>query len=172
MYSPVFKNVAIWKKNEMCAPFVFSSNGVSLWWENKRHIYIFHVHFPLQRFWKGVCIYIYHINYGVIQGFPALRKAVTTQVKKTHFFTCVWYRQSAADTSLAFRAIRSGWWMNGKTFTILDPRSFVRIFSDNGCYSTKKSVSLTDSDVQTFFRRGRKPKYEKKNRKLRTQWLW
>ena len=73
----------------MCAPFVFSSNGVSLWWENKRHIYIFHVHFPLQRFWKGVCIYIYHINYGVIQGFPALRKAVTTHVKKYDIFSRV-----------------------------------------------------------------------------------
>ena len=34
---------------------------------------------------------------------PALRKAVTTHVKKIrYFFMCVWYRQSAADTSLAF----------------------------------------------------------------------
>ena len=33
---------------------------------------------------------INHINYGVIQGFPALRKAVTTDVKKiSYFFTCV-----------------------------------------------------------------------------------
>ena len=33
---------------------------------------------------------IYHINCGVIQGFPALRKAVTTHVKKYRiFFTCV-----------------------------------------------------------------------------------
>ena len=32
----------------------------------------------------------YHINCGVIQGFPALRKAVTTQVKKYRlFFRCV-----------------------------------------------------------------------------------
>ena len=31
----------------------------------------------------------YHINCGVIQGFPALRKAVTTQVKKYRlFFRC------------------------------------------------------------------------------------
>ena len=83
---PFSKTLQFEKKNEMCAPFIFSSNGVSLWWENKRHIYIFHVHFPLQRFWKGVCIYIYHINYGVIQGFPALRKTVTTHVKKDPFF--------------------------------------------------------------------------------------
>ena len=33
---------------------------------------------------------IYHINCGVIQGFPTLRKAVTTHVKKYRiFFTCV-----------------------------------------------------------------------------------
>ena len=33
----------------------------------------------------------YHINCGVIQGFPALRKAVTTHVKKYRifFFLCV-----------------------------------------------------------------------------------
>ena len=29
---------------------------------------------------------IYHINYGVLQGFPALRKAVTTHVKKCRIF--------------------------------------------------------------------------------------
>ena len=33
----------------------------------------------------------YHINYGVIQGFPALRKTITTYVKKKrNFFMCVW----------------------------------------------------------------------------------
>ena len=32
---------------------------------------------------------IYHINCGVIQGFPALRKAVTTHEKISYFFTCV-----------------------------------------------------------------------------------
>ena len=33
---------------------------------------------------------IYHINCGVLQGFPALRKAVTTHVKKYRiFFTCI-----------------------------------------------------------------------------------
>ena len=31
-----------------------------------------------------------------------------------------WYSQSAADTSLAFGATRSGWWMNTKAFTILN----------------------------------------------------
>ena len=156
----------------MCAPFIFSSNGVSFWWENKRHIYISCI-FPIATFLKrGVYLYLsYKLRCYTRISSPE-KSRNNTREKIRYFFTCVWYRQSAADTSLAFRAIRSGWWMNGKTFTILDPRSFVRIFSDNGCYSTKKSVSLTDSDVQTFFRRGRKPKYLKKNRKLRTQWLW
>ena len=30
---------------------------------------------------------MYHLNYGVIQGFPAVRKAVTTHVKKFEIFT-------------------------------------------------------------------------------------
>ena len=29
-----------------------------------------------------VLFFIYHLNYGVIQGFPALRKVVTTHVEK------------------------------------------------------------------------------------------
>ena len=34
--------------------------------------------------------HVYHINCGAIQGFPVLRKAVTTHVKKYRiFFTCV-----------------------------------------------------------------------------------
>ena len=31
----------------------------------------------------------YHINSGVVQGFLALRRAVTTHVKKYRFFSCV-----------------------------------------------------------------------------------
>ena len=79
--------------------------------------------------WKRIFIFmhahlfsIYHINCGVIQGFPALRKAVTTHVKKYRFFffhVC-WYSQSAAYTSLACCATRSGWGMKGKAFTILN----------------------------------------------------
>ena len=67
-----------------------------------------------------VLIFIYHINRGAIQGFPALRKAVKTHVKNIVFFHVCRYSQSAADTSLAFGATRSGWWMNGKVFTILN----------------------------------------------------
>ena len=62
-----------------------------------------------------------------------------------------WYSQSATDTSLAFGATRSGWWMNGKAFTILDTK--------------KKSVSLTDSEVQTFLE-GKKSQYTKEKPKV------
>ena len=58
--------------------------------------------------------------------------------------------KSRADTSLAFRATRSCWWINKKDFTIFNPRSFVGIFSNYGCWNTEKTVSPTDSDVQTF----------------------
>ena len=34
-------------------------------------------------------IFIYHINCGVIQGFPALKKSVTTHVKKYDIFSHV-----------------------------------------------------------------------------------
>ena len=104
-----------------------------------------------------------HIDCRVIQGFPALRKAQTIHVKKIRcFFTCLWYSQSAANTSHAFRATRSGWWMNGEALTILNPWLFVRIFSDYGCLNTEKSVSLTDIDFQSFVEAVEKPKYEEK----------
>ena len=35
------------------------------------------------------CNIFYHINYGVVQAFPAPRKAVTTHVKKYDIFSCV-----------------------------------------------------------------------------------
>ena len=62
----------------------------------------------------------------------------------SYFFTCVRYRQLAADTSLAFRATRSGWWVNGRA------GSFVGICSDYGCLNTEKSVPFIDSNVQTL----------------------
>ena len=37
---------------------------------------------------------LYHVNCGVIQGFPALRKAETTHVKKYHIFSRVLTRHS------------------------------------------------------------------------------
>ena len=38
-----------------------------------------------------------------------------TREKISYFFHVCWYSQSAADTSLAFGALRSGWWMNWNT---------------------------------------------------------
>ena len=90
-----------------------------------------------------------------------------TREKIRYLFTCVWHRQSAADTSLAFRATRSG-----KAFTILNPRSFVRDFFGLWLLKMKNSYRLQTVTFKLFSRRGRKPKYEKKNRKLRIQWLW
>ena len=43
-----------------------------------------------------------------------------THVEKYRIFSYMcWYSESAADTSLAFGATRSGWRMNSKAFTIL-----------------------------------------------------
>ena len=61
---------------------------------------------------------LYHVNCGVIQGFPALRKAETTNVKKYHIFPRVLTRHS-------FGATGPGWWMNGKAFTILNTSCFL-----------------------------------------------
>ena len=64
-----------------------------------------------------------------------------------------WYSQSAAYTSLVFGATRSGWWMNGKTFTILNTSCLSELSRIMAAKTLKKSVSLTDNDVQTFLER-------------------
>ena len=51
----------------------------------------------------------YFIKCGILQGFPALRKA-TTVCAKLRFFL---YHQSGADKSPAFLITLSGWWTNG-----------------------------------------------------------
>ena len=43
-----------------------------------------------------------------------------TREKMSYFFTCVDIANQLHDTSLAFGATQSGWWMNGKAFTILN----------------------------------------------------
>ena len=90
-----------------------------------------------------------------------------TREKIRYLFTCVWHRQSAADTSLAFRATRSG-----KAFTILNPIVCQRFFRIMAVKTLKNSYRLQTVTFKLFSKRGRKPKYEKKNRKLRIQWLW
>ena len=108
--------------------------------------------------------YIYHINCGVIQGFPAPRKAVTTHVKKCRtfllfffffFFYVCWYSQSTTDTSLAFGATRSGWWMNGRVFTILNTSSQGARPRKNwfrSTHPTEKAWQLTLIDQYLFFK--------------------
>ena len=55
--------------------------------------------------------------------------------------------------------------MNGKAFTILNPRSPVRCFRIMAAKNTEKSVSLADSDVQTFVK-GKKTKIRKEKPKV------
>ena len=49
-----------------------------------------------------------------------------------------------------------------KALTILNTRSFVRIFSDYGCQNTEKSVSLTASDIETFLKTEENQNMERK----------
>ena len=42
-----------------------------------------------RKIWQDILIYHYDINYGFIQGFPVLRKAITSQVKKYNIFFSV-----------------------------------------------------------------------------------
>ena len=80
--------------------------------------------------------------------------------KNKIFFTCIRYPQSADDTSLAFRATRSGWWTKRKAITILNPRLFVGLCSDYSCLNTEK-FRIAYSDVQTFLE-GRENHYTKR----------
>ena len=77
-------------------------------------------------------------------------KSCNNTHEKIWFFLRVWYRQSAADTSIVFCTTWSGWWMNGKAFIILNPWSFVRIFSDYGCQNSEKLILCKDIDLQTL----------------------
>ena len=64
-----------------------------------------------------------------------------------------WYSQSAADTSLAFGATRSGRWMNGEPSRFSAQGSLSELSRIMAAKTLKKSVSLTDSEVQTFLER-------------------
>ena len=44
---------------------------------------------PVFLFPNFFLLYKSHTNYGVIQGYPAPRNAVTTQVNKYHIFSCI-----------------------------------------------------------------------------------
>ena len=95
-----------------------------------------------------------------------------TREKLSYFFHVCWYSQSAADTSLAFGATRSGWWMNGKAFTILNTSCLSEFSRIMAAKTLKKSVSLIDNEVQTFLEGEENQHTKKINRKLRIHWLW
>ena len=64
----------------------------------------------------------YHINYGVIHGFPAPRKAVTTHVKKYDTFSRVFdFANQLLTRHSPFTPLH------------LNPRSFFGTFSGYGC---------------------------------------
>ena len=93
---------------------------------------------------------IYHINYGVILGFPALRKAVTTHVKRYDIFSRVF---DIANQLLARHSPFSPlcwvdeWTVKPWPFSIQG-----RLSEFLGLWLLKnwKSVLFADTDVQTF----------------------
>ena len=59
---------------------------------------------------------------------PCLLRCTHTLTPR-YLLKCVWYRQSAADTSLSLRATRSGCWMKCIALIIFNLRSCVGIFN-------------------------------------------
>ena len=99
-----------------------------------------------------VCQYvtgIYHINYGVIQGFLTFRKAVKAHVKKYRIFLRVF------DIANQLLTLQSHFAPVGQ----VDERS------------AKPSPSCRQWR-SNFPRKGREPKCRKNNRKIRIQGLW
>lgn len=121
------------------------------------------VSWALLNFYYSTVTFLCLINYVVIQRFLALRKAVTSQVKKyvnillvfdiadqllirhSPFVSLCDVDEWMAKPSLQGRSLKFSWIMAGNTL---------------------KKFALK------FPRRGRKPRCSKKNRKLLTQWLW
>ena len=86
-------------------------------------------------------------------------KAATTHVKNTIIFHVCWILLISCWRVTSFSR-HSVMLMNSKTFTNLNPR----FSSDDGCQNTENFISLTDSDVQKFFRRE-----ENQNTKRKTE---
>ena len=94
---------------------------------------------------------VYHINYGVLQGFPALRKAVTTYLKRYRIFSRVYDTANQLLTRhppFAPFGQEDKRTANTSLFSIRGRLSdFFRIMAVK---NTEKSVSLSDSGVQAF----------------------
>ena len=117
---------------------------------------------------------LYHINYGVIQGFPALRKAVTAHAKKYDILSRVFdIANQLLSRHSPFASISQ-----------VDERTAKpSLFFIHGCLTeffyfsimaikTLKNPYRLQKVMLKFPRRGKKPKHEMKNQKFRIQWLW
>ena len=91
---------------------------------------------------------IYHINYGVLQGFPALRKAVTTNVKKYNIF---WRVFDIANQLLNVTRLYSVRLINERQ-SLHHSLSKIVCWNVFGLWlkNTRITLSLTDIDVRTF----------------------
>ena len=115
----------------------------------------------------------FHINYGVTRGFLTLRKAVTTHVKKYNIFS----RVSNIANQLVTRHSPfaplgqvDDWTAKPSPLSIQGRLSeFFRIMAAK----TLKNPYRLQTMTFKLSEKGKKPKYRKKNRKLRIQWhLW
>ena len=105
----------------------------------------------------------YHINYGVLQGFPALRKAVTTYLKRYRIFSRVYDTANQLLTSHppSRHSVR---YMNERRILHHSQSKVVfRIFFGLWLLKTLKIRIAFRQWRSSFFRRGRKPKYGKKD---------
>ena len=106
------------------------------------------------------------MNYGVIQGFPALRKAITTHVKEYDIFHVCWISPISCwhVTRLSRHSVRL---MNERRSLHHSQSKIVcRIFF--GLWQLKHwKIRIAYRQWRSNFpRRGRKPKYGKKNQRL------
>ena len=114
---------------------------------------------------------IYRTNCDVVQIFPTMSKAVATREKIRLFFTCLikpimiscWH---VTCLSHHFVELMFGWRSLHYPHSKIFCRNFVRLWLLKHWKFARRQWR------SKFSRMGRKPKYGKKNRKLRFQWLW
>ena len=108
---------------------------------------------------------LYHINHGVIQEFPALREAVTTHAEKCEIFLRVF------DITNQLLTRHSPFVPLGQ---VDEWTAKLSPFSIHGLWLLKHwKIHIAHRKwLSNFPRRGRKPKYEEKKRKLGIRWVW
>ena len=92
---------------------------------------------------------------------PSPEKSHNNKSGKIRYFTCVWYRQSAAERHSPFAPLSQvdEWTAKPSWFSVQG--SFSELPRIMAAKTLKKSVSLTDSDVQTFLE-GEENQYTKR----------